>query len=593
MSQSSRVDHVKAVEELHEALTAQLSEMTTSEDWLKYLSNARRFHRYSPQNQMLLALQGAEGAVAGYRNWQRIPAQGGGTCQVAKGQVGLMILAPMKGRSVQTDDVTGEEVTKHFLRGFRTVKVFHQGQLVAPPDIGQEAVTPTLLTGENRWQHVWSAVADQLEANGYDVKLHSRSPIEKWNGQTNYLTRQVLIADDLEPAQQLKTLLHEWAHVNLDHETRNELPRDVREVEAESVAYLLGQTIGLDSQAYSVPYIAGWASGDLDLVRTTAQQVLATTKQLVEALERDLGLKLTVDVLDHALPEADTNIIALPGSTPPNPPIPDYVALDASSIAQAALFASDSEVTSPLDRYDSTDAEFLRALGSELEPDQAANLVAVIYRPEHAAASARILAESGRSATQTARILERFGIDHKRIADALATPIANDALGETGPLYHPDNVDVAMATIAAGSVDIPVDILRGERIQDMRMLQRVLRTSRDATLVTELARSFEITPVEVVRVCEASNADPGLAVAVAVGMNDGDGRAAMAALRRGWPEIRGGWESHVHPSMLGPPATTPALVPEISEVDPILEMFDEWDSLEAAATRPSPELRLP
>ena len=262
MSRSSRVDHVKAVEELHEALTAQLSEMTTSEDWLKYLSNARRFHRYSPQNQMLLALQGAEGAVAGYRNWQRIPAQGGGTCQVAKGQVGLMILAPMKGRSVQTDDMTGEEVTKHFLRGFRTVKVFHQGQLVAPPDIGQEAVTPTLLTGENRWQHVWSAVTDQLEVNGYDVELHSRSPIEKWNGQTNYLTRQVLIADDLEPAQQLKTLLHEWAHVNLDHESRSLLPRDVREVEAESVAYLLGQTIGLDSQAYSVPYIAGWAVGD-------------------------------------------------------------------------------------------------------------------------------------------------------------------------------------------------------------------------------------------------------------------------------------------------------------------------------------------
>ncbi len=417
MSRSSRVDHVKAVEELHEALTARLSEMTTSEDWLKYLSNARRFHRYSPQNQMLLAVQGAEGAVAGYRNWQRIPAQGGGTCQVAKGQVGLKILAPMKGRSVQTDEVTGEEVTKHFLRGFRTVSVFHQGQLVAPPDIGQEAVMPTLLTGENRWEDVWSAVSDQLEANGYDVDLHSRSPIEKWNGQTNYATRQVLIADDLEPAQQLKTLLHEWAHVNLDHESRSLLPRDVREVEAESVAYLLGQTIGLDSQAYSVPYIAGWAVGDLDLIETTAQQVLATTKQLVETLEHDLGIKLTVDVLDHALPEADTNVIALPGSTPPNRPTPQDIAPATRSIEQAALFPTDGGIASPLDRDDSTDAEFLKALGSELEPDQAAQLVTVIYRPEHAATSARILAESGRTATQTARILERFGIDHDRIAD--------------------------------------------------------------------------------------------------------------------------------------------------------------------------------
>ena len=560
--------------------------MTTSEDWLKYLSNARRFHRYSPQNQMLLAVQGAEGAVAGYRNWQRIPAQGGGTCQVAKGQVGLKILAPMKGRSVQTDEVTGEEVTKHFLRGFRTVSVFHQGQLVAPPDIGQEAVMPTLLTGENRREDVWSAVSDQLEANGYDVDLHSRSPIEKWNGQTNYATRQVLIADDLEPAQQLKTLLHESAHVNLDHEGRSLVPRDVREVEAESVAYLLGQTIGLDSQAYSVPYIAGWAVGDLDLVEATAVQVLATTKRLVETLERDVGVKLTVDVLDHALPETDTNVIALPGSTPLNPPTPDEIAPATRSMEQAALFATDVGIMSPLDRDDSPDAEFLKALGSELEPDQAALLVTVIYRPEHAATSARILAESGRSATQTARILDRFGIDHERVADAL---------GETGPLYDPNTVDVAMATITAGDDhgDVSVDILHGEKIQDMRMLQRVLRTSHDPTLVKELARTFELTPVDVVRVCEASNADPSLAVAVAVGMHDGDGRAAMATLGRGWPEIQGGWESHVHPSMLGPTTVAPALVSAATEVDPIQEMFDEWDSLEAAAKSPSLELQLP
>ena len=127
----------------------------------------------------------------------------------------------------------------------------------------------------------------------------------------------------------------------------------------------------------------------------------------------------------------------------------------------------------------------------------------------------------------------------------------------------------------------------------MRLLQRVLRTSHDPTLVKELARTFELTPVDVVRVCEASDADPSLAVAVAVGMHDGDGRAAMATLERGWPEIGGGWKSHAHPSMLATTAATPTLTLESVDVDPIQEMFDEWDSLEAAAANPSPELRLP
>ena len=90
-------------------LTARFTEMISSRDWLDYLAAARRFHRYSPNNQLLLALQGAQGHVASYGTWQRIPAEGGGTCQVAKGQSGLMILAPLTARTVDVDVVTGEE----------------------------------------------------------------------------------------------------------------------------------------------------------------------------------------------------------------------------------------------------------------------------------------------------------------------------------------------------------------------------------------------------------------------------------------------------------------------------------------------------
>ncbi len=186
---------------------------------------------------------------------------------------------------------------------------------------------PTLLTGENRWER--RLVRGLRPARGERLRRRpSLALADREVERTDELRRRVRSRSPTTSNQpsNSRPCCTNGRTSNLDHESRSRAPRDVREVEAESVAYLLGQTIGLDSQAYSVPYIAGWAVGDLDLVETTAQQVLATTKQLVETLERDLGVKLTVDVLDHALPEADTNVIALPGSTPPNRPTPQDIA---------------------------------------------------------------------------------------------------------------------------------------------------------------------------------------------------------------------------------------------------------------------------
>uniref|UniRef100_UPI003750D1E3 hypothetical protein n=1 Tax=Ilumatobacter sp. TaxID=1967498 RepID=UPI003750D1E3 len=422
MSPKPRVDHGQAVEELHNALQEKLASMASSDDWIKYLSAARTFHRYSPQNQMLLALQGAQGNVAGYRTWQRIPSVDGGTCQVAKGESGLRILAPMKGSAKTIDETTGDEVTKYFLRGFRIVKVFHQGQLVASPDLGQDAVTPILLTGENRWQDVFSAVKDHLEDAGYDVGFQTPTPTESWNGYTDYNAAKVRISSTLEGPQQVKTLLHEWAHVQLDHHERGlgGLTRDMREVEAESVAYLLGQTIGLDSQGYSVPYITGWSGGDPALIEQTAIQVLETTKKLVDTLQHELGVKLTVDINDHALADSATNVIELPGATTSTPAVapesPEPVT------EQWDLFGDPVPAPSAFERIDSSDKDFLTALRGELDEAQAQELVKHIYRVDHSAEVATILADSGQSALQAARILTRFGRDIDQVDAALLTP---------------------------------------------------------------------------------------------------------------------------------------------------------------------------
>ena len=217
MSRSSRVDHVEAVEELHQALTARLSEMTTSEDWLKYSSNARRFHRYSPQNQMLLALQGAGGAwlataigLGSPLRQRHLPGRQG----------------PDRPHDPRPDEGSIRRDRRHHRRGDHPASLAASGRSACSTR-ASSCLRPYL--GQERWRRpsspattggsTWSTVFDHLEGNGYDVDLHSRSPIEKWNGQTRlqHVGGTFLIADDLEPAQQLKTLLHEWAHVNLDH----------------------------------------------------------------------------------------------------------------------------------------------------------------------------------------------------------------------------------------------------------------------------------------------------------------------------------------------------------------------------------------
>lgn len=595
MTRAPRVDHAKAVEKLHDALRDKLTHLASSDDWLKYLTSARLFHRYSPQNQMLLAVQGAEGNVAGYRNWQRIPSVDGGTCQVAKGEVGLRILAPMKATSKTVDETTGDEVTKHFLRGFRTVKVFHQGQLVAEPDLGQDAVTPVLLTGENRWQDVFAAVKDHLEQDGFDVGFQTRTPTESWNGYTDYGAARVRIASTLEGPQQVKTLLHEWAHVQLDHDKRGPagLTRDMREVEAESVAYLLGQTIGLDSQGYSVPYITGWSGGDPERVEQTARRVLETTKRLVDTLEHELGVKLTVDITDHALPDSGTNVIELPGASSPTTS-PNQT--ETSTPEQQDLFgtAEPAPAGSAIERSDSTDKEFLAALRGDLDQHQARALVEHIYRVDHSAEVATILADSGRSALETARILTRFGRNLDQVNDALSTSTGDV---EMATLYTAGDVAAAIWEITPpelrvpSNVEPPIDIARGERLQSMKLLRRVALNDPTPTTVIEMAKTLEVSSSEVVRVLASVDAKPGVALSIAVTMNDGNARKALDDLEEGWPGIDGGWESHAHPSML---PSRSRIADTVGPADPIIAILDSWRGADpgapVAASAPAPSV---
>ena len=178
----------------------------------------------------------------------------------------------------------------------------------------------------------------------------------------------------------------------------------------------------------------------------------------------------------------------------------------------------------------------------------------------------------------------------------ITAPLTNGD-GDVSPLYPLREATAAMATIEPGATatadgEPASEALRSEKLEDMRTMQRMLRSNPEVGLVAQLAQTFDIDPVDVVQVCEASEVSPDKTIAIAVALNNGDGNAAMHDLRSGWPEIRNGWESHAHPSMLASTSTAepPTLVPDLREHDPILELFAEWDNMEIASAAPEPTM---
>jgi len=260
------------VRQLHDSLTAQVEALVSGEDWARFLTVASRFHTYSPNNVLLIMAQ-RPGAtrVAGYRSWQRLGRQ------VNKGAKGIAILAPCVYRRRPVDDTDPVEnpAVARVLRGFTVVHVFDQSDTTgeALPD-----VAPVLLEGDGA---LWDALASQVGAAGYSVARGECAPA---NGRTNFRDRSVVVAEHLSGRQADKTLCHELGHVLLHDESRVTTGRDLAEIEAESVAFIVLNALGIDSASYSLPYVALWAAGDIDRIRRTAERVVTTAQAVLSAM---------------------------------------------------------------------------------------------------------------------------------------------------------------------------------------------------------------------------------------------------------------------------------------------------------------------
>jgi hypothetical protein len=292
------------VAQAQETLEAEVTALQSGEDWQRYLAFQARLHNYSPNNVMLITAQhavayseGRVGAseptyVAGFNTWRALGRS------VDKGQHGYAVLAPCRyERQIAVDadgnarrlsrgeaPAEGETIERrNVLGGFRIEHAFDVSQ-TSGAEV-PEPVRPKLLEGEAP-QGLGASVLAMIEGAGYQVDtVASAAAIGGANGQTDWGQRIVLVRSDMDEAAMVKTLIHEAAHVLLHTSAPGmHLPRPLKEVEAESVAYVVASAHGMSTGDYSFPYVASWAGGDgAKAVQATQLRVAKAARQIIEA----------------------------------------------------------------------------------------------------------------------------------------------------------------------------------------------------------------------------------------------------------------------------------------------------------------------
>lgn len=278
--------------ERREALARQLADgiaaLTQSDEWRRYLDVQAKFHRYSFANTLLVMAQcPAASRVASYRKWQELGRQ------VRKGEHALWVWAPCTRKAAGPAEDDGESITagegepRRTVTGFRPVPVFD----ISQTEGGELPEVCHLLDGEDE-TGLFGRLADVAGGMGWTIQ---RTPeiggYPGANGLCEHGPRVITVASARSPLQQVKTLAHELAHAILHAPAADyQATRGLCELEAESVAYIVAASCGLDTSAYSFGYVAGWQHGDAgkarEAIKASGARIQRAAGQILAALDK-------------------------------------------------------------------------------------------------------------------------------------------------------------------------------------------------------------------------------------------------------------------------------------------------------------------
>lgn len=312
------------MDEMIERIDEGVKAVFQSEKYKEYLKFASKFTDYSARNTLLINLQRPDATlVAAYGKWKQLGRQ------VERGQTGIEILAPVAYKTNQVleterpavdefgnqlynpDGTEKMETVEKPMTGlaFKKVYVFDVSQTS-----GKELPDPvTELTGDIDSARKEAVFAALKKVTGIDIEFKDIKGGAK--GYYSATNNEIVIKSGMSDAQTLKTAFHEAAH-NLLHNPAKDIvtiksPRNEKEVQAESVAFMVAERFGIDTSEYSFPYIASWSDGkQLEQLKSALQEIQEAAKKISSEIESEL-LKLQKRnlTMDEKLADTELNNI--------------------------------------------------------------------------------------------------------------------------------------------------------------------------------------------------------------------------------------------------------------------------------------------
>ena len=313
------------LKEITDRLEQGITELFESERYKEYLRVMSKFHNYSFNNTLLIAMQKPDASlVAGFSSWKNNFGR-----NVMKGEKGIKIIAPspftVKQEVEKTDPQTGKPVIgkdgkpvteekEIKVPAYRVVSVFDVSQTEGRelPDIAVDELTGDV----DRFKDFFAALEQVSPVPVGFEKIEGGA-----HGYYHLEEKRIAIDEGMSDLQTLKTAIHEIAHAKLHdidlnapkEEQKPRVDRRTREVEAESVAYTVCQHYGLDTSDYSFGYVAGWSSGkELAELRGSLETIRNTAAEMINAIDGHFAELQKVQEKEKAQPQHE-------GSTPEQP----------------------------------------------------------------------------------------------------------------------------------------------------------------------------------------------------------------------------------------------------------------------------------
>lgn len=287
-----RADQLK---EITERLEQGVKDIFTSEMYTKYLLTMSKFHNYSFNNTLLIAMQRPDATlVAGYNAWKNKFNR-----YVKKGEKGIQIIAPVpvkereerekidKDTGLTVLNENGEpeiEVVERVIPRFRVTTVFDYAQTDGEP-------LPTLevneLTARVKDYTLLKEAIEQVSP----VPIRFGEIEGSAKGYYSHMDKEICVRADMGESQTIKTMIHEVAHAMLHDSDQmkqrgEEKDQLTKETEAESIAFTVCSALGIDTSDYSFPYVASWASGkELKELKDSMDTIRLTATDFLEKLE--------------------------------------------------------------------------------------------------------------------------------------------------------------------------------------------------------------------------------------------------------------------------------------------------------------------